>query len=360
MTQGLSARFTKRLSRQTTIAVDLDIPTEGFSITALFGPSGSGKTVTLRCLAGLDRPDGGTIRFGSEIWFDSARSIHRMPQQRGIGYLFQDYALFPHLHVAENIAYGLAGLKRADVASCVNPIVRLLGLDGLQNRYPRQLSGGEQQRVALARVFARRPRLALLDEPLSALDGPTRERLRSDMRVLLAQFGIPVILVTHDRGEAAILADRLAVIHQGRILQQGTPEEVFSRPATLDVARIVGTDMIVPGRVIGVAGNLATIAVGTIEIRATTIGALPRSVHVCLRAEAVGLGAPPSEVNHWPARIAAVHVEGAMVRVELDCGLPLSARLTKREWQQHRLAPGMTATAWIDPDDVHCLPQPDD
>ena len=105
---------------------------------------------------------------------------------------------------------------------------------------------------------------------------------------------------------------------------------------------------------------MATIAVGTIEIRATTIGALPRSVHVCLRAEAVGLGAPPSEVNHWPARIAAVHVEGAMVRVELDCGLPLSARLTKREWQQHRLAPGMTATAWIDPDDVHCLPQPDD
>src|SRR5205823_4699837 len=141
--------------------------------------SGSGKSTALRCLAGLERPDRGTIRFGDEIWFDSARGIFLPPQRRRIGYLFQDYALFPHLRVAQNIAYGLAKFARQQR---IEEITALLGLSGLEDRYPKQLSGGQQQRVALARALVCRPRLLLLDEPLSALDAPTREHLRRQLR----------------------------------------------------------------------------------------------------------------------------------------------------------------------------------
>jgi molybdate transport system ATP-binding protein len=187
--------------------------------------------------------------------------VYLTPQQRRIGYLFQEYALFPHLTVGGNIADGLRGVPRTERRRLVGEMLGLFRLGGLEDRYPNQVSGGEQQRIALARVLVRRPRLLLLDEPLSALDQPTREQLRPELRRVLVEFGIPVVLVTHDRTEAVALADHLIVLDHGRVRQQGAAEEVFNRPADVGLARIVGMENVQPGRVLHADGGLATVAV---------------------------------------------------------------------------------------------------
>src|SRR5438552_11070092 len=211
MSPELSAEFERCFPRGPLIRVKVKVPTDAFSITVLFGPSGSGKTTVLRCLAGLDRPDRGHIRFEGETWFDAARGIFLSPQRRGIGYLSQEYALFPHLTVARNIAFGLGDLDASPRQQHVHKMLGLLGLAGLESRWPRQLSGGEQQRVALARALVRQPRLLLLDEPLAALDAPTREHLRRELRRLLAELQVPTVLVAHDRIEALALGDTVVL-----------------------------------------------------------------------------------------------------------------------------------------------------
>src|SRR5215211_5507645 len=202
----LAAEFEKHFPGGTVIQVELRRPADAFSLTVLFGPSGSGKSTTLRCLAGLDRPERGTIRFGDEIWSDAGRNIFLPPERR----------------------------RR------IEEITALLGLAGLEDRYPRQLSGGEQQRVALARALVCRPRLLLLDEPLSALDAPTREHLRRQLRHWLVELRMSTILVTHDRLEALALGDHVVVFEAGRARQSGSVQQVFSAPVDLAVARIVG------------------------------------------------------------------------------------------------------------------------
>jgi ABC-type nitrate/sulfonate/bicarbonate transport system ATPase subunit len=211
---SLTADFERRFPRGPVIQGQLRTPLDGFSVTVLFGPSGSGETTVLRCLAGLERPDPGQIRFGAETWFDTAAGVHLPPQRRGVGYLAQDYALLPHLTVAGNIGYGLVGLDATERQRRIDEMVRLFGLTGLERRYPRQVSGGQQQRVALARALARRRRLLLLDEPLSALDVPTREQLRRELRRLLAGLRVPALLVTHDRTEALALGDFVAILEE--------------------------------------------------------------------------------------------------------------------------------------------------
>src|SRR5262245_31878197 len=219
----LTADFEKHFQDGPVIQVALRRPADAFSLTVLFGPSGSGKSTTLRCLAGLDRPERGVIRFGDEIWFDAARGIFLPPQRRRIGYLFQDYALFPHLRVAENIGYGLGKVAASERRKRFEEITALLGLVGLEDYYPRQLSGGQQQRVALARALVCRPRLLLLDEPLSALDAPTREQLRHELRHWLTKLAVPGIVVTHDRVETLALGDHVVVMDHGRVRQCGQP-----------------------------------------------------------------------------------------------------------------------------------------
>ena len=345
----LTADFAKCFPGGPVIHGRLRLPTDDGAVTVLFGPSGSGKTTVLRCLAGLDRPDKGHIFFGEEIWFDAERRFHLPPQNRRLGYLAQDYALFPHLNVAANIAFGLGGLTRTERDRRVGDKIALFGLTGLEDRYPRQLSGGQQQRVALARALARRPRLLLLDEPLSALDAPTREQLRRQLQRWLADLGVPTLLVTHDRIEAFALADAVVLMDEGRILQTGPVLDVFARPANLAAAHILGVETIEPGRVLEVVAGLATVAVGDVRLFAAAGDATGGCVCVCIRAEDVILerGAGPcSAANRLPGRIRGIMREGALVRVSVDCGFPLTALVTHQTMQELGLQKGNRLSPW--------------
>lgn len=216
MSGQLIARFRFQHSSGPLIDVDFTQPTETFHVTALLGSSGCGKTTVLRCLAGLESPQHGLIRWNQECWLDAALGITTSPQARRVGFLSQDYALFPHLTVMENIAYGVKNWPAGDQVSLVNQFLARFQLQGLEHRKPHQISGGQQQRVALARALARNPRLLLLDEPLSALDSPLRKQLRTELRDILAPWGIPVILVTHDADEVASLADEVIMMESGK------------------------------------------------------------------------------------------------------------------------------------------------
>jgi molybdate transport system ATP-binding protein len=302
------------------------------------------------------------IRCGADVWFDAEKRICRSPQRRGIGFLFQDYALFPHLTVAGNVGYALAWLARAERRRRVANLLDVFGLTGLGDRYPHQVSGGQQQRVALARTLARRPRLLLLDEPLSALDGPTREQLRPELRRQLAWFGVPVVLVTHDRTEAMALADHLVVMDRGRVVQQGPAADVFTRPAGLAVARIVGTETVQPGQVVGVADGLATVEVGKARVVAVAPEPPARDVFVCIRGEDValqrGTGGESSPRNRLDGVVDSLTWEGPLVRVGLDCGFPLVALVTRPACTDLSLAVGDRLTAMLKAPAVHLIPRP--
>jgi molybdate transport system ATP-binding protein len=355
----LAARFVKRFGHGAVVEAELQQPTDRFSITVLFGPSGCGKTTTLRCLAGLERPEEGRIAFGKTTWFDAEKRLFLTPQQRDIGYLFQEYALFPHLSVARNIAYGLGGLSRSEQRRRVGEMLDLFQLGRLENRYPHQASGGEQQRIALARALARRPRLLLLDEPLSALDEPTREQLRAELRRLLQQFGIPVILVTHDRIEAMALADHLIVLDHGKVRQQGAIEEIFNRPADVEVARIVGMTNVQPGRIQETVEGLSRVTVGQTQLFALALARSAKEVFVCVRPEDVvlqeGFANHSSPRNRLPGIVSSLTPEGPLLRVALDCGFSFLALVTRTACSELDLRPGKAITALIKASSVHLI-----
>ncbi|MEI6046750.1 MAG: ABC transporter ATP-binding protein [Chloroflexota bacterium] len=224
----------------------------GSGVLVFFGPSGSGKSMTLKVIAGINDPDSGRIALGTRVLFDSTCGINLKPQQRRVGYVPQNYALFPHMTTAENIAFGLAGLERGEVERRVGEMLSLMQLDGLERRKPRQLSGGQQQRVALARALAIEPPILLLDEPFSALDATIRHQLRQNLVELSRRLAVPVVFVTHDLEEAYMLADRIAVYDQGQILQYASREEVFYHPATEQVALFLGTRNLFKGEIVAV------------------------------------------------------------------------------------------------------------
>jgi molybdate transport system ATP-binding protein len=359
MSAEMVACFVKRFGTSVAAEVDLRRPTERFSVTVLFGPSGCGKTTTLRCLAGLERPEEGRIVFERTPWFDAGRGVFLPPQERGVGYLFQDYALFPHLTVGGNIGYGLRGVPRSERRRRVGEMLGLFQLIALETRYPHQLSGGEQQRTALARVLVLRPRLLLLDEPLSALDQPTREQLRPELRRLLAGFGVPVVLVTHDRTETMALADHVVVLDDGRVRQQGAVDEVFSRPAGVEVTRIVGTENVQPGRVVRTEDGLATVAVGDRQLVALAPSTPAEHVYVCIRAEEVVLRKGTSDHTSSRNRLAGVvqrlTLEGPLVRVAIDCGFTLHVLVTRTACDELALRPGEPITALVKAPAVHLI-----
>ena len=343
------------------VDTQLAISVEGPRVLILFGPSGSGKTTLLRCLAGLERPDRGTIRLGRDLWFDGTSGVHVSPQSRHIGFMFQDYALFPNLTVTGNIGYGLASLPKEERARRVNDTIELLKLQGLEQATPSQLSGGQQQRVALARAIATRPRLLLLDEPLSALDMPTRLTLRGELRGLLKRLGIPSIVVTHDWEEALALGDHMVVLSGGRVRQTGIPQQVFNAPTDVEVARIVGMETIVPGRVIESANGLLTVEAGGVKMQALGSEEPGTDVFVCIRAEDVTLepvgNAGTSARNHLAGRVRAITSIGALARVDLDCGVPLSAVITRPALEELRLVEGSSVKAALKAGAVHLVPR---
>ena len=246
MSGRVSVAITKRFPGFT-----LDVSWEAEqSVLGLFGPSGAGKTLTLQCLAGLIRPDAGRIVVGERVFFDAAAGVDLSPQQRRIGYVFQGYALFPHLTVVRNIAFGLQGRPRADRTRRAAEVIERLGLRGLEQRYPRELSGGQRQRVALGRALAIDPALLLLDEPLSALDAPLRRTLRDELREILSGWGTAAVVVTHDFTEAYRLADRIIVYEDGRVIQSAPRSELLWQPASESVARIMGLSNVLRGTVV--------------------------------------------------------------------------------------------------------------
>jgi len=219
-------------------------------LLALVGPSGSGKTTILRCIAGLHRPAEGTISCNGSIWYDASRRLCVPPQRRRVGMLFQHYALFPHLSALDNVAAALTDLNRGEQQQKARDWLARVHLEGLEERRPTELSGGQQQRVALARALAREPRALLLDEPFSAVDQVTRRKLVRELAQLRADLRMPIILVTHDLNEARMLADAICILHHGRTLQRGTPDDVLTRPASVEVARQIDVRNLFRGRVL--------------------------------------------------------------------------------------------------------------
>ena len=251
--------------------VAIDLRVEPGTTTAILGPSGSGKTLTLRTIAGLTRPTAGRISSDGKPLFDSAANVDLPPRKRRAGFVFQDYALFPHLTVAGNLVYGFPGPKQS-AQSRVAELVELLGLGGLESRRPSQLSGGQRQRVALGRALASEPAFLLLDEPFSALDAPTRTALTEQLLELESRVGAPTVLVTHDLAEAHVLAQQLVVLDDGVILQSGPRDEVFGRPASPRVGELVGVRNILHGTVNAVEDGIATIDAAGIEMQAPAQG----------------------------------------------------------------------------------------
>ncbi|MGF7184075.1 molybdate transport system ATP-binding protein [Desulfitispora alkaliphila] len=229
----------------------------GFSsreeLVAIMGPSGCGKSMTLRCLAGLVQPDQGQIVLNERILYDSSKGIWVPPQQRRIGYVFQSYALFPHLDVEQNISFGIKkGRDQLDAQKQLKKLIKGMRLQGLEQKRPRELSGGQQQRVALARALMAEPELLLLDEPFSALDGPVRSKMEQELLQVLEEVELPVLMVTHNIEEAYRLSKKIAVIADGVLLQYGEKEDVLYKPTTRTVARFTGTKNIFDGVVTNV------------------------------------------------------------------------------------------------------------
>jgi len=262
-------------------------------MVCLLGPSGCGKTTLLRTIAGLERQDAGQL-------FAAGRDISDLPpQSRDYGILFQSYALFPNLTVADNVAYGLRNMKRQARQERVTEMLSMVGLAGSQSKYPGQLSGGQQQRVALARALAPSPSLLLLDEPLSALDAQVREHLQLEIRRLQKQFRITTLMVTHDQEEAMVMADRIAVMQHGRIEQFGTPAEIYRRPATPFVADFIGHANWLPFS--RISGSQVTVGALRLEVRPEE--AELQTGRLFCRPEAVELFATESCANRFQARV---------------------------------------------------------
>lgn len=269
---------------------DLWLEVRRGELLAILGPSGCGKTTTLRLIAGLERPDTGAIEIAGRLVAGGDRFVP--PEDRGVGLVFQDYALFPHLTVEENIAFGLHRVSRQERRERVTELLRLTGLESFRQRYPHQLSGGQQQRVAIARALALRPTVLLLDEPFANLDAELRHRMREELRRLLRELEVTVLLVTHDRDEALSLADRVAVMLDGTIVQVDTPERVYHEPKTRDVARLLGQASFVPARVLGTIGrsDLGAFALEGEQPVGETVELLIRPRDVVLEPHPEGLG----------------------------------------------------------------------
>jgi molybdate transport system ATP-binding protein len=331
---ALRVRFTHPL-RSYDAAADLTV--EPGETLALVGPSGAGKTTVLRVVAGLLRPQSGLVTLASTVLLDTERGIDVAPEHRRIGYLFQEYALFPHLDVAGNVRFGAR--ERAQV----QPLLERFHIGHLARARVTELSGGERQRVALARALAREPALLLLDEPLSALDTHTKAGVRAELRELLHTLQLPTVLVTHDFEDAATLADRVGVISQGRILQLGTPTELMAVPTDSFVAGFTGA-MLLPGHAVESRDGLTRVALdGGLSLWSVDEAAGPVNVALYPWDVSIGLTAPDdSRLNHVHGPLISLTPMGNRVRARVG---PVVAEITAASAERLDLRPGAAVTA---------------
>jgi iron(III) transport system ATP-binding protein len=265
-------------------------------VVALLGPSGSGKTTLLRAVAGLESPKSGTIDIGDNRVFDGARKMELPAEDRNLGLVFQSYALWPHKTVFDNVAYGLKLRKMSarDIEPKVNEVLSQLGLGHLGKRFPHQLSGGQQQRVAIARALVYNPPVILLDEPLSNLDAKLREEARAFLRELIVRLGLSALMVTHDQAEAMAISDRILLLNNGKIEQQGTPQSMYEAPDTLFTAEFMGSNNRLPAQVVQRNGEGARLSVGGRELNATARGlGEGLEASALIRVEEVRIGRTP-------------------------------------------------------------------
>jgi molybdate transport system ATP-binding protein len=341
-----------------TLEVDVEVRSR---ITAVFGPSGAGKTSLLDLIAGLRRAPSAIIQLDDRALTDTTKRLFVPTHRRGIGYVPQDLALFPHLSVRQNLLFGCKSGGGANPSFNFERVVDVLEIRPLISRGVTELSGGEKQRVALARALLAAPRLLLLDEPLASLDAPLKMKIIPYLTRIRDEFRIPMLCVTHDRFEALTLADEIVVLVNGRVLQSGPVLDVFNRPASADVAKIVGVETLQPGSITEVNDGLATVKIRDVVLTAVAPDAATREVFVCLRGEDVILqresGAPSSVRNRLSARVVAFRTEGALVRVELDAGFPLFALITRPACVELALREGESVTALIKAPAIHLVPR---
>jgi iron(III) transport system ATP-binding protein len=330
------------VNRDATKAINgLDLNIHEGEFFVLLGPSGCGKTTTLRCIAGLEQPEGGSIRIGETRVAVPAQGLFVPPHKRDIGMVFQSYALWPHEDVLANVAYPVKARLGKDAGQARHLALRaleLVGLLGLERRYPGELSGGQQQRVALARALAAAPRLVLFDEPLSNLDARLRQQLREELRRVHRAVGHTAVYVTHDQTEAMALADRIAVMNSGRLEQLGTPQEIFEEPASAFVARFLGIENVLSAKVLGRQGDHWVLDAGL------GMGVLAGAKHHFAVDDRVELAVRASQLSVHPtagsgllalpaARIVDVHYLGGRYEALIEVGgMALRATLPVQEW----------------------------
>jgi iron(III) transport system ATP-binding protein len=308
-------QLTKYYPSQALPAVDhLSLELEQGEILALLGPSGCGKTTTLRLIAGFERPDAGVVEISGKVMADGHTSVP--PEQRGVGVVFQEYTLFPHLTVEENILFGLRPLRTQERAQRLREMLEMVGLRAFARRYPHELSGGQQQRVALARALAPRPAVLLLDEPFSNLDADLRVQMLHEVYTILRHLGTTAVFVTHDHEEAFMVADRVGVLNGGRLEQLSCPEEIYHLPATRFVARFVGQANFLPGRVVmaGIETDIGTFPNSPDLPEGAVVEVMIRPHQLELRPDTTGNGL-----------VVSCHFRGAdaLVVVQLPSGVTL-------------------------------------
>lgn len=317
----------------------------------VLGPTGAGKTLMLELIAGFHRPDLG------EIWINDKNVTDLPPEQRKVGFVYQDYSLFPHLNVEENVEFGLRLKKipKSETDEKIRRIMNLLSLTHLSKRLPKTLSGGEQQKVALARAIVLDPDVLLLDEPLSALDTQTQERLRRELKDLHERSGITTIHVTHDHVEAILLGDRIGILSDGKLIQVGEPDEIFRKPKWEFVAKFVGVENIFSGKS-ELKKGLARIDIGNVLIEAVT--QKEGKVKACIRPEDILLSKKPIESsgrNMLQGKITEISDRGATVRLKVDVGRELVVIITKRSFLDMKLRIGSGIYASFKASSVHVI-----
>lgn len=323
------------LSYGESVAVrNLSLEIEPGEALVLLGQSGCGKTSTMRCIAGLETPDSGRITVGDDVLFDSARGVDVPSHKRNIGMVFQSYAIWPHMSVFENVAFALKMQRtsKAEIIRRVHEALEVVGLEGFAERGASMLSGGQMQRVALARSLVMEPSVMLLDEPLSNLDARLRVRLRTDLRELQHRLGLTAVYVTHDQEEALALADHIAMMQFGRIVQIGRPDEIYGRPNSASIADFLGVSNIIPVR--AVDGTSVNLVGSNLSIQVNPFSGAGSELRACIRAEDILIGAdvPAESPNVLDGEIVAREFLGstATFRVRVAPGVELDVFGTKQ------------------------------